>query len=131
MSEGRVASRESLHSRVIGKAMQDEAFRRELLARPRDVVSRELSELTGGMRLTPDIQVTAVEETPTQLYIVLPAPSTTEGSGELSDEDLALAVGGLGEESDPDVDPLLGGGGSPTTLCAKGPGGQSTLNPTC
>ena len=81
--------RGAMQQRIVQRSLEDEAFRRQLLADPKTAVEQEL-----GTQLPPGIEVRAVEETPDTVYLVLP-PSQAEGqSGGLSDRELESVAGG-------------------------------------
>ena len=91
MSEatGGNGGRAEMKRRLIERSLEDEAFRRRLLADPKTAVEQEL-----GTQLPPGIEVRAVEETPDTVYLVLP-PAQAEGhSGGLSDSELESVAGG-------------------------------------
>lgn len=74
---------------VIQRSMQDDAFRRALLADPRAAIGREF-----GSELPEGGEIRVVEETADVVYIVLPPRSSVGPSGELSDSDLEAVAGG-------------------------------------
>lgn len=67
---------------VVARAMSDEAFRTALLADSNAVLSAEGVDVPAG------VEVTVVQASPTQTFLVLPDPST------VSEELLAASVGG-------------------------------------
>ena len=88
MSE--MSSRTGMERRLVARSLQDDAFKRRLLADPRTAVEEEL-----GTRLPEGVRVEAVEETADTIYLVLPTTSSLGGeSGELSDLDLEAVAGG-------------------------------------
>ena len=70
---------------IMSRAAEDKAFRDQLKSEPRQTLEREL-----GGNLPDDIKITVLEETPKQVYLVLPAV----GSKELTTEELAGVAGG-------------------------------------
>lgn len=75
-------------------AAEDESFRSELLANPKQAIEDKI-----GGPLPKGVNVKVVEETPDTVYIVVPL--TTAGLGEaakarLSDDDLAAAAASTG-----------------------------------
>ena len=89
MDEQPGKTRQQLEARLIDRALQDDAFRQELVRDPKGVVAREL-----GMEQLPEhIQVQVLEESPSTVYLVLPPPVPGVGT-ELSDADLEAVAGG-------------------------------------
>ena len=78
-----------MRQRIVQKSLEDEAFRRQLLADPKTAVEQEL-----GIRLPLGIEVRAVEETPDTVYLVLPPLQAAGQSGGLSDQELETVAGG-------------------------------------
>jgi hypothetical protein len=66
--ERRPRSRHEFEADLAEKAWGDDRFRRELQENPREVVAREL----GIDGLPDEIDIKVLEETPQNLYIVLP-----------------------------------------------------------
>ena len=90
MTEASGGGRAEMERQLIERSLQDDDFRRRLLADPRAAVEQEL-----GSRLPESIQVRAVEETADTIYLVLPGQSVgAETGGELSDQDLEAVAGG-------------------------------------
>jgi hypothetical protein len=89
-----VAKRNEFEAGIITRAMEDDAFRKALLDNPKAVIEKELGE-----KLPDELQIKALEETPTAVYIVVPPELKAEA--ELSDEALEKAAGGMtkGEKS--------------------------------
>ncbi len=71
--------------KIIAKALQDEAFKQQLIAAPAAVLKAEGAEVPEGVTLK------VVADTESVRHIVLPAVS-----GELSEDELVDAVGGSG-----------------------------------
>ena len=88
MDETPGKTRQQLEAQLIDKAMQDDAFRQELVRDPKGAVAREL-----GMEEIPEhLQVQVLEESPTTVCLVLPPP-VPGSSAELSDEQLETVAG--------------------------------------
>ena len=75
-------------ARITERAAKDPAFRRDLLADPKGVLARELA-----VTLPDFLEVQVVEETPTKVFLVLPATPVAAGA-ELSDAQLEAVAGG-------------------------------------
>lgn len=90
MSEAASGGRQGVERRIVQRSLEDDAFRRLLLADPRAAVEREL-----GARLPPEVRVQVVEETADTVYLVVP-PASQAGAedGELSDSQLESVAGG-------------------------------------
>src|SRR5829696_2148855 len=87
MSEA--TGRTEMERRLVGRSLEDEAFRRRLLEDPKAVAEQEL-----GMRLPRAVRMVAVEETADTIYLVLPAVSPVAEDGGLSDRELEAVAGG-------------------------------------
>ena len=81
-----ITSRKQAEDLLLQKAAQDEAFRRELVANPSAAIGKVV-----GTQLPADLEITVLEESSRQLYLVLPAKA---GSRELAEEELAGVAGG-------------------------------------
>lgn len=81
-----MATRNEVEQKLIKKALQDPNYRQQIKANPKSVLSQEL-----GVEIPGNITIEVVEETPTKLYIVLPAEPVEE---ELSEEELEAVAGG-------------------------------------
>ena len=58
---------------MAARALEDEEFRRELLANPREVVERECGLLLGkGVRLPDDLRVEVHQESSRVMHLVIP-----------------------------------------------------------
>lgn len=89
--------RKQFEARLVAKAWKDEQFRKALKADPRGTLLAELEALHSSAALPANVKVTVLEETPEQVYLVIPnQPRTTEGA--LDDTTLeAIAAGGEGD----------------------------------
>ncbi len=74
-------------SRLMGRAMQDEAFKQELLSNTKAVLEKEL-----GDKMPENLEVKTLEQTGNTRYIVLPMNTESE---ELSDAELEAVAGGV------------------------------------
>lgn len=81
--------REAIEQRVVLRSLEDDAFRRQLLADPKGALEQEL-----GAQLPTNVKVEAVEETPETVYLVLPARPTEIEPAELTDGELESVAGG-------------------------------------
>ena len=79
------SSRSKKEADLIEKAVEDEAFRQEFIANPKDVLQREL-----GKQLPESVNVKVLQEDGDNLYIVIPGAPP---SG-LSSDQLAGVAGG-------------------------------------
>ncbi len=75
-----------IEAQVIAKAWKDDAFKQSLMKN-----SKHAIEEAFGYTLSNEIEVTVLEETSQQHYLILPP----EPEGELSEEALEAAAGGL------------------------------------
>lgn len=88
-----VPTREELTRRLINKAMKDDGFRGNLIARPHETIGMEL-----GVTIPDTIMIRVMEETPDTFYLVLPFPAT-EMEQELTGRDLEnISAAGLDSE---------------------------------
>ena len=87
MSEA--TGRVGMERRLVGRSLEDDAFRQRLLEDPKAVAEQEL-----GVRLPEEVQVEAVEETADTIYLVLPSTSPAGEGEELSDRELEAVAGG-------------------------------------
>ena len=88
MDDNTVTTRKQLEAQLIARAMQDATFRQELLRDPKGVLARELH-----IPIPAHITVQVVEESPTQVYLVLPRGPVSAGA-EVADADLEDVAGG-------------------------------------
>ncbi|MFM1917283.1 MAG: hypothetical protein RJB01_798 [Actinomycetota bacterium] len=79
--------RQALTDRIVEQARTDESFRARLMADPKATLEDFL-----GMQLPDQVRVHVVEESFTDVYLVLPY----ELSAELNEEDLEAVSGGMG-----------------------------------
>ena len=93
MSELVPPIRRELEAHLIGRALRDEAFRRELTTDPRAALESELARLHLEIRLPETLQVRVLEERPDVLYLVLPPDLAPQEPP--SDQELLEALRGL------------------------------------
>jgi Nitrile hydratase, alpha chain len=86
-----MSEQKTLQEQIVARAMQDEAFRQELLSNPKAAVERGL-----GITLPQGTTITVYEDTPDTVHIVLPMKVQSGEPRELSDAELEQAVGGAG-----------------------------------
>ena len=82
-------SRAEFERALVRRSMEDEEFRRRLLADPKGTVEQEL-----GDRLPEGVEVRAMEESAQTVYLVIPGASAAGGGGEISDRELGEVAGG-------------------------------------
>jgi hypothetical protein len=76
--------------RLIERSLEDESFRQRLLEDPKGAIEQEL-----GTSVPEKVQIRAVEETPSTIYLVLPPATTPVGrGGEIPDRELEAVAGG-------------------------------------
>ena len=83
-------TREELEAELIAKALQDEAFKQELLSNPKAVFAQEL-----GASIPDNVEIKVVEETPNTIYLVLPMNSEQLADDKLSIDALETVAGGV------------------------------------
>lgn len=86
-----MSEQKSLQEQIVARAMQDEAFRQELLSNPKAAVERGL-----GITIPQGTNIHVYEDTPDTVHIVLPMKVQSGEPRELSDAELEQAVGGAG-----------------------------------
>ncbi len=79
--------RQALTDRIVEQAQTDEAFRARLMSDPKATLEEFL-----GMQLPDQVKVHVMEESLTDVYLVLPY----QFSVELNEEDLEAVSGGMG-----------------------------------
>lgn len=89
-------NRSEFEAQIIAKASADPAYRARLLADPKAVISEELNTIKAGTALPPDITVTVLQETPRQLYLVLPVQPDTVGEVAVSPTETGVTPQGVG-----------------------------------
>lgn len=94
MSASGVLSVREIESRLIEKAYQDEAFAAKLKSNPKAALQEEIAKAAPGVSLPADLNVSLVEESANQLYLVLPHKRTAAPGGQLTDQQLELVSGG-------------------------------------
>jgi hypothetical protein len=67
MTEQTLKTRKDLEAEIIAKAWEDERFRQELLSNPKEAIAKTL-----GTKLAENLELRVVQETPNNLYLVLP-----------------------------------------------------------
>ena len=98
MSELNESGRHEVEDRLMSRAANDPAFRRQLIDDPQGAIRDEL-----GVSLPSEVKITVLQETPDQLYLVLPQTVEAAPSGELSDAELGAVAGGADWTSGPNT----------------------------
>lgn len=83
-------ARQSIETKIIAKALEDEAFRQELLNNPNTAKAEIEKDL--GQKLPEGFQLRVLQETENMAYIVLPV--TISANQELSEEQMEAVAGG-------------------------------------
>jgi Nitrile hydratase, alpha chain len=79
-------TRKEIEERLILKALQDKPFKQKLFSNPRSVLESE------GISLPINIEIYVIEESPINLYLVIPVQANSQS--ELSELDLESIIGG-------------------------------------
>ncbi|MBD2207947.1 NHLP leader peptide family natural product precursor [Calothrix sp. FACHB-1219] len=84
-------SQENLEAKIIARAWKSDAYKQELLENTKAVIAREFD-----VELPAEMNVQILEETPTNLYFVIPVcPSISAADlAAISEEELAQVAGG-------------------------------------
>lgn len=85
LEKNTVSEQETPYQKIIAKCCQDDAFKQALLADPLAVLRQE------GVEIPPGVNVNVIEDTETQLNLVIPLMAS-----ELNDADLDDVAGGCG-----------------------------------
>ena len=80
---------QEMQAHVVAKSMQDEAFRKALLADAKGTIEKEF-EIT----LPSHLKLNAIVSPANTMTLVLPHLQTTGADGEMNDEDLESVAGG-------------------------------------
>ena len=115
-----ITSRKQAEDLLVQKALQDDAFRRELVANPSAAIGKVV-----GAQPPPDLKITVLEESSRQLYLVLPA---REASGELAEHELAGVAGGAATTEDRAWGKVQDFFGSTTSSTTSATGVHTTQN---
>ncbi|MBD2387099.1 NHLP leader peptide family RiPP precursor [Cylindrospermum sp. FACHB-282] len=85
-------NQENLEAKIIARAWKSEEYKQELLNNPKAVIEREFD-----IQIPEEVTVQILEETPTNLYFVLPMrPEITDGNlAEISEKELTSIAGGV------------------------------------
>lgn len=89
MPDNQGQTREQIIASLVAKAWQDDNFKNEFISNPKAVIQRETGKEVPG-----DVQINVLEETPNQIYFVIPNKPDVNSSEELSDEALEAVAGG-------------------------------------
>ena len=80
---------QEIQKKIILRALQDEAFKQKLLNNPKQVIEEELC-----VKLSADLQINVVQETPNSVYLVLPHTQVQTENQKLSPEEMDIIAGG-------------------------------------
>jgi hypothetical protein len=94
MADSGILSIRDIETSLIKKAYTDDAFAAKLKSDPKGMLQEELAKAGVGVSLPDDLNVIFVEESVSQLYLVMPAKSPKASGGQLSDQQLELVSGG-------------------------------------
>lgn len=89
--------RKDFEERLAKRAADDSAFKARLMADPNGVVAEELRKVRDGESMPHGVKITVLEETPDQIYIVIPANPAAVAASSLSDDQLRAVAGGQAE----------------------------------
>jgi len=87
-----VKSRKEAEDLLRSKAQTDEGFRKKLIADPKKVIASEL-----GIELPANMKLTVLEESTSNVFLVLPPAATAPG--ELADSALDAVAGGAAKNA--------------------------------
>ena len=90
MSPEKITTRKQLEEVLIRKASGDQAFRRELISDPKAILFKEF-----GIQVQGDLKISVLEESASNLFLVLPARPLASVTGELADHELESVAGGV------------------------------------
>lgn len=96
MAAEKPKTRKEFEAMIVAQAWKSADFRKRLLADPKAVVQAELSSLYPGAQIPPNMKVHVFEETPTEVYLVLPRSPQTVTEQPLTNQDLDNIAGGTG-----------------------------------
>jgi hypothetical protein len=85
----RPRTRQNIQQELVLKALKDDGYRQHLKANPKAALEEAI-----GQSLPADVNITVVEESASNLYLILPPP--LPANVELSDDQLDAAAGGSG-----------------------------------
>lgn len=76
--------------RLVKKAWESESFKKELLANPRAAIEKEF-----GVKIPDNVDVTALEDTPQKIHVVVPMSPVAASTKKMSEADLEAVAGGV------------------------------------
>lgn len=81
--------------KIVTKALSDPDFRKALVKNPKQTIANELHALDADLELPDNMEISVLEESESQRYLVLPfVPEDLQGQ-ELSEEELSRIAGGV------------------------------------
>ncbi|MEI7606517.1 MAG: NHLP leader peptide family RiPP precursor [Rhodospirillaceae bacterium] len=89
-------NRFEFETQIINKAFNDPAYHERLLKDPKGAISEELGKLKDGATLPDNVKVSVLQETPDQLYLVLPVNPKAAGEVDVSSAKIGVEPQSIG-----------------------------------
>jgi len=115
-------SRKQMEAELIDKAWREPEFLQALTADPTSAIEREF-----GVAVPPGVKITVVEESPGQIFLVVPVNPFDNADLELTDDELEVVAGGAQGGGKSGVN--LGGGDLDPTQRARIAGDRFPFGP--
>jgi hypothetical protein len=84
-------TRNEIEAHIIAQAWKDDAYKQELISNPKVVFEKEFC-----IQLPAEVNVQVMQETSTNLYIVIPQLPRQVAEAELNEDELEAVAGGIG-----------------------------------